>query len=368
MTDAARRGGLGLLKMSKALADGTPLRYRIKRCDRLLSNSHLETDRLTIFRALSHRLLQDRSEIGIIVDWSDLLRDASQHLLRATVVVQGRSFIIYDEIHPTVRYGTPAVHRSFMKTLRTILPTGCQPVIITDAGFRATWFKMLDQLQYAWIGRIRNRDMVRACTGGQWQGCKTQYVGATRQARDLGPFEYTRSNPVPCRLVLIKDAAKGRQNKTVFGKRSRSCHSNKQRQGQSEPWLLAVSSRLSTLAANAIVALYRKRMQIEQTFRDLKNAQWGMGLCTSQTRKPNRLAAMLLIATLLTYALWVIGLAVRENGYHIGYGSRKKAPATLSVISMAKHWLIENNRQVLTQRQLNNALIELREMVLSYGI
>ena len=94
VTEGARRGGLGLLKMSKAIAVGTPLRYRIKRVDLLLSNPHLASERVTVFRALAHRLLQGKTEIGVIVDWSDLLSDVSQHLLRAAIVVQGRAFVI----------------------------------------------------------------------------------------------------------------------------------------------------------------------------------------------------------------------------------------------------------------------------------
>jgi hypothetical protein len=368
MTDAARRGGLGLVKMSKAIKDGTPFRYRLKRCDRMLSNPHLDADRVMVFRALAHRLLQGKTEIAIIVDWSDLLRDVSQHVLRAAVVVQGRAFVIYEEVHPTEKYGKECVHRAFMKTLRTVLPDDCRPVIITDAGFRATWFKMLDQFGYAWIGRIRNRDMVRSCDGGDWQGCKMQYVGANGHARDLGQFDYARSNPVPCRLVVIKKLPKGRHSTTVFGNKSCSRHSKKQSQGQSEPWLLAVSPLLAKLGVKAIVAMYGRRMQIEQTFRDLKNAQWGMGLSTSQTRKPRRMAALLLIAALLSFALWLIGLAARASGYSISYGSRLKARTTLSILSLARSWLDEPKRPSLTPRQLDNALIELAAMVMTYEI
>ncbi len=368
VTDAAQRGGLGMLKMSKAIGGSCPLRHRIKRCDRLLSNPHLLNERVAVYRALTQRVLQGRSRVAIIIDWSDLLRDISEHVLRAAVVVQGRAIVIYEEVHPTERYGSGVVHRQFMETLRTILPAHCDPVILTDAGFRATWFKMLNKLGFSWIGRIRNRDMVRADGESDWRGCKEHYADTKGRVRDLGPFEYARSNPVPCRLVMIKKPPKGRKSKTVFGKDSRSRHNKKQRQAQSEPWLLAVSSSLSKLGAKAAVTLYSGRMQIEQTFRDLKNAQWGMGLSTSQTRKPNRLHVLLLIAALLSYALWLIGLAVRSAGYNIGYGSRKKAASTLSILSLAKHWLLETKQHKLSKRQLGEALIELASRVMTYQI
>lgn len=368
MADAARRGGLGLVKMSKSVDSQAALRHRIKRCDRMLSNRHLEQERTSIYRALAHRVLRQQIHVGIIVDWSDLLTDISQHVLRAAVIAQGRAVVIYEEVHPTSRYGAPEVHRQFMKTLRTLLPVHCQPVIITDAGFRATWFKMLGQLGFPWIGRIRNRDMVRAGDAGEWRGCKELYTNARGQARDLGRFEYVRSNPVPCRLVMIKRAPKGRKQKTVFGKNTRSRHSNKQRAGQREPWLLAVAPCLSTLSAQAIVALYARRMQIEQTFRDLKNEQWGMGLRNSQTRQPNRLAILLLIAALLGFALWLIGLLALGSGYRIQYGSRKNAATTLSILSLARHWLLEIHPTALTRRQLDEASIKLASMLMVYEV
>lgn len=368
MTDAAGRGGLGLVKMSKAVAGQTSLRHRIKRCDRLLSNPRLAAERLMTYRALTGSALREQTRVCIIVDWSNLLSDVSQHVLRAALVVRGRALVIYEEVHPTKLYGAASVHRTFMKNLRAVLPHGCQPIIITDAGFRATWFKMLNALGFAWIGRVRNRDMVRECGTCTWRGCKELYADTKGQARDLGSFVYVRSNPVECRLVLNKLPRKGRQHKTAFGKEARSRHSIKNQAAQREPWLLAVSPSLSQLSADAAVNLYGCRMQIEQTFRDLKNTQWGMGLTTAQTRKPRRLATLLLIAALLGFALWLIGLAVRHTGYRIEYGSRKKAPTTLSILSLARQWLAEVHPTKLTRSQLDEASSELTSMLLTYDI
>src|ERR1700745_3659517 len=78
MTEAARRGGLRLLKMSKAVQSETALRHRIKRCDRLLSNPHLARERTDLYRALAHRVLRDATAVAIVVAWSGLLRDVDQ--------------------------------------------------------------------------------------------------------------------------------------------------------------------------------------------------------------------------------------------------------------------------------------------------
>jgi hypothetical protein len=368
LVEAGRKGGLGLLRMSRVLSQKTALRHRIKCCDRLLSNAHLSKERTQIYRALTEAVLTGRGRVGIIIDWSDLLADGSGHLLRAAAIVKGRAFVVYEEVHAGQDYGSPKVHRRFLEILRTILPSDCQPILVTDAGFRATWFKLASELQYEWVGRIRNRDNVSAQGSGQWQGCKTLYARANARPQCLGWYEYAKSNRTHCRLVAIRKAPKGRHCLTASGKPSRSAKSLKSRAGQIEPWLLAVSPGLAGLNAAKVVALYSGRMQIEQTFRDVKNGQWGLGLSHSQTRKHQRLAILLLLGALITYALWLIGLAANRCEYRIHYGSKKKAPTTLSIISLAQSWLNECHRPSISKRQLAEAVCELASMVMRIEI
>lgn len=367
VTDAAQRGGLTLLRLSRQVRSTTALRHRIKQCDRLLSNGHLESERPEIYRALARRLLHEHRRVAIIVDWSDLLKDVSQHVLRATVVLEGRSFVIYEEIHDSDSYNVAAVHGKFMETLRTILPERCEPIIITDAGFRGTWFRMLNELKFAWIGRVRNREKMLLRGSEEWVDCQQLYPRARKHARDLGIVDHVKSAPVKCRMVLTKKDGKGRQNKTAFGEKKQSAHSKKQAKGQREPWLLAVSTKLAFLDADEIVKWYEFRMQIEQTFRDLKNPQWGMGLRNSQTRKPRRLKALLLIAALLSFAFWLIGLAALARGFRIQYGSLAKTSQTASILTLARRWIDEHQKR-MTLPELAHALTQLRNMIKTYDI
>lgn len=366
MAQAGSDGGLSLVGMSRVVGGTTSLRHRIKRCDRLLGNSKLTNERQGIYGAMARRVIGGMAQPIIIIDWSDLCPDRSQQLLRAALTLQGRALTLYEEVHPLSRVASLKVHRVFMKRLQTILPSGCRPIFVTDAGFRATWFKLLDSMGYAWIGRIRNRDMVRPGAGEHvWRGCKTLYANANCVPRDLGQFQYVRSNPVSCRLVLIKKKARGRHRTTVHGKVARSRHSLKQARAQMEPWLLAVSPQLSALKAKDVVMIYAGRMQIEQTFRDVKNPRWGLGLTQSQSRKPQRLATLLLLGALVCYALWLIGLALRSCGYRIEFGSRKKAATALSVISLARWWMAENKTTQLSRRKINAALVLLCSMAMT---
>jgi hypothetical protein len=368
LVEAGRKSGLSLLRMSRALGGTAALRHRIKCCDRLLSNPHLLKERGQIYRAMNDGVLPRQNEIGIIIDWSDLRPDGSAHLLRAAAIVKGRAFVVYEEVYAGKDSGSSKAHRQFLTNLRTVIPAGCRPVLITDAGFRATWFKLASDLGFEWVGRIRNRDLVCAEATSEWVGCKTLYSCATGRPKSLGRFTYVQSNPTACRLVAFKQQPKGRHHRNKFGKPSRSTQSLKSRTGQIEPWLLAVSPGLASLSATKVVALYAGRMQIEQTFRDVKNGKWGLGLTDSQTKKLQRLTALLLLGALITYALWLIGLAARQQGCRVAYGSKKKASTTLSIISLAQYYLNEIRQPYLSKRQINDALSELASMVMTVEI
>jgi hypothetical protein len=57
--------------------------------------------------------------------------------------------------------------------------------------------------------------------------------------------------------------------------------------------------------------LYRQRMQIEETFRDLKCHRWGFGLRYARCNSAARLETLLLLGALATLVVWLVGLAAR---------------------------------------------------------
>jgi hypothetical protein len=61
------------------------------------------------------------------------------------------------------------------------------------------------------------------------------------------------------------------------------------------------------LNATAIIAIYAKRMQIEQSFRDLKNERLGLGFSAARSHSAKRLEVLLLIAHLSSWMMRLIG-------------------------------------------------------------
>lgn len=60
-----------------------------------------------------------------------------------------------------------------------------------------------------------------------------------------------------------------------------------------------------------IKQLYTLRMQIEETFRDLKCHRWGFGLRYANCRTAKRLEVLLLVGTLAALVTWLVGLGAR---------------------------------------------------------
>jgi hypothetical protein len=93
----------------------------------------------------------------------------------------------------------------------------------------------------------------------------------------------------------------------------------KAKRREAEPWVLVVSPALSALHAKQIVSIYTKRMQIEQSFRDLKSERYGCAFRHSLTRNPQRIAILLLLHMLATLVVWLATLSIAVTAL-INYG------------------------------------------------
>lgn len=351
---------LTLSDLGRGLSGPVAVKHNIKRIDRLLGNGSLHAETPKLYEALVRQCLVGISLPLIVVDWSDLTSDRHWQLLRASVAIEGRSMTLYEEVHPQSRATSPRVHAAFLTQLATLLPPGCVPIVITDAGFRSVWFTLVNRMGWYWIGRIRNRDRVSPANDDTWVGCKTLYSLATSQAKTLGQYHYVRKHPVPCRLVSIKRARQKRHKKSRLGKRVRSSHSLKHARAQREPWLLAVCPKLAQLSAQAVVAVYAQRMQIEESFRDLKSERFGLGFSSSRSTQKKRLGVLLLVACLASFVLRLIGEVGKAKQLEFQFQSNtRRSRPVLSVITLALQ-LVQHGMAAFPPRELGAALKRLR--------
>lgn len=349
-----------LSDLGRGLSGSVAVKHNIKRIDRLLGNGLLHTEVPKLYEALVRQCLAGIPMPLIVIDWSDLTPDRHWQVVRASVALEGRSMTLYEQVHLQSRATSARVHEAFLKQLATLLPPGCVPIVITDAGFRSAWFKLVHRMGWYWIGRIRNRDLVCPAHDDTWAGCKTLYSKATAKAQSLGHYHYVRNHPVSCRLVLIKRARQGRHKKSRLGKRVRSRHSLKNARSQREPWLLAVCPGLAHLSAAAVVAVYAQRMQIEESFRDLKSERFGLGFSSGRSTQKDRLGVLLLVACLASFVLRLIGEAGKAKQLEFQFQSNtRRSRPVLSVINLALQ-LVQHGMTAFPPRELGAALKRLR--------
>jgi len=294
-----------LMELARAWPGASRVRAPLKRLDRLLGNVHLAREAEHLYGAMAHWLIRHARPI-IVIDWSDLKPDGSLHLLRAAIPVGGRCLTVLEAIYPEAQKSSPGVEQVFLRRLQALLPSNVKPIIVTDAGFRAPWFRAVSALGWDYVGRLRNRTLVQLKREASWIANRTLHPHAQTQPRRYRATRIVRNAPWQCDLVLVRKRHRRRRCLTARGERARSRKSLKAERASREPWLLATS--LTDLSNQQIVAIYAKRMQIEESFRDLKCDRLGCAFHYSLTRSAKRLAILLLVHALATFLAWLTAL------------------------------------------------------------
>jgi len=342
-----------LTGLGRRLPSSAKVKHKIKKVDRLLGNKHLQQERIEIYKQLSRRLIGKRLTPYIIVDWSPLAEGSYYYLLRASLASKGRAITLYEECYPDSKNANAEVHHAFLETLKNILPINCQPILITDAGFRNSWFNMVEEHHWHWIGRVRHNTFYQAINTSCWQRITSLHAKATENAKQLGQVLLARANPLMCYFYLYKKAPKGRKKKNLLGKICRQSTSLKCAKRGREPWLIASSLNSS---ANTIIKLYGKRTQIENSFRDTKNQRVGFSLNDTGTRNIERLNILLLIVYIASIGLWFIGQCAKDNERHYQFQANTvKHRDVLSNIYLG--WqILFSAADLLTCKEINDTL------------
>ena len=354
-------GKATLTEVGRHLSSSSYEKHGIKCADRLIGNRHFHAERLSLYSVIGRWLLSGTERPWIIVDWSDVELGHKYLMLKAAVPVGGRAVTIYEEVHPLKRYNNPKTHRKFFERLYTVVPVLCCPIVITDAGFRGPWFETVESFGWDWIGRVRNEVKYRANGAGTWKYTRSLYYKATRKPRYLGRCWLSSKWSYACHLHLYK-ALKRRPGRPR--KPSRATLNRRRARVQArEPWLLATSLSPKTWSARRVVRAYEKRMQIEETFRDLKSHRWGYGLQYARSQSTQRLENLLLITTLATITTWLVGLAAKANHWmrHFQANTESNKPV-LSVFFLGRR-LLKSHRFRLTKRDLYGAMRDLPHLV-----
>jgi len=242
-------------------------------------------------------------------------------------------------------------------------PNDCKPIIVTDAGFRIPWFKQVLSLNWDYVGRVRNRTHGKKIASSAWHPIKNLYALANSRAKSLGLYLLGEQVAFKARLVIFKRHAKGRKDKTAIGERARrSKQSRSSAEREKEPWLLATSLSESKASAKRIVSIFATRMQIEESFRDVKT---GLKMNDCGTRIMHKLSVLLVIACLSQFILYLLGLTVKTADKHRQYQANSTRHRNVLSNQFIRLRAYKDKRLKLFKTQWLAGIDALRELIVA---
>jgi len=113
--------------------------------------------------------------------------------------------------------------------------------------------------------------------------------------------------------------------------------------GESEPWWLAY--RLLKEGLADVVALYDRRMAIEQQIRDTKGCRFGVKLIWTQFQNPQYLSRFVLLVGVALVLWTAVGQAVAQQNPKVRLPCKRKGPR-LSLLRVGIGFLVRVSRRI----------------------
>ncbi|EAR5802534.1 IS4 family transposase [Salmonella enterica] len=359
---------LTLTSIGRYLPGTAQVKNKIKRVDRLRGNESLHRNIPLIFRNIIAMLTSQLSLCVIAVDWSGY-PSQEHHVLRASLICDGRSIPLLRWIVPSEKQQNAKVQQAFLNTLAEAVNPEARVIIVTDAGFQNAWFRHIESLGWDFIGRIRGNIQMRLEAKGEYW-FRRQELQASSKPEYLGPGTLARSEYARCdgHFYLHKKEPKGRKNKRSRCGIARPSQLKDASPAAKEPWLIFSST--DDFKPRVIMKLYSRRMQIEQHFRDEKSERFGFGLRASYSRSAGRVLALRLLATLSTIVLWLVGYHAENKGLHLRYQANSvRIWRVITYLTLAENALRQSPlilKRTVLRTVLNHLARTYQNMVLVY--
>lgn len=357
---AIRSNKLYLTGLGRELSNQNKVGSNIQKVDRLLGNKHLQKEREFFYKVMMNQLISNNPQPWIHIDWSCINSTTNLYVLRASLSMSGRSIVIYEECYPKKKENNHVIHKVFLNKLKELLPPLSKPIIVTDAGFRSPWFTHILELGWDFVGRLRNKNSVQLNNETNWQLSSTFYAQATEKPAYIGQIKLTQEHQVAAKLISYHGKTKNRHKLNKNKKISCSGKSKRYAKAFKEPWLLVTSLPVNKGLADLTVNIYRQRMRIEENIRDTKCPYYGLGLKKSLTNSADRMEILLLIAAISTFAAWLAGLFVTQQGKAADFQSHSaKVKNALSKVYLGREALKKGVN--ITKKQFNQLLNSLQQ-------
>ncbi len=289
------RLAVGALGRALAVAKELDGKHAIKQVDRFFSNTGVDVWRL--FATWVPFVIGGRPEIVVALDWTDFDQDDQSTIALHLITKHGRATpLVWKSVVKSEMEGWRNEHEdALLQRFAEVVPAGTKVTVLADRGFgdQALYELLKDQLGLDFI--VRFRGVIKVTSA---EGVRKSAVAWT---------------PNNGRSLLLRGA-----RVTKVGRELGAIVCLKAK-GMKEAWHLATSH--GDRPAADIVKLYSKRFTIEESFRDLKNLRFGMGLTDTRIRNPARRDRILLVGAIAVALLTLLGAA----GEAVGEDRRMRA-------------------------------------------
>jgi hypothetical protein len=282
----------------------------------LLQNERIEDQRLTA--QLLRVVCPARHRALLALDWTEWHHGL--RMLVAAAVVGRRAMPVQ-----AAAFSKTQIPRSqnlrettFLQLLvHTLRALDQAAVVVCDRGFRrVSWLRHCQELRQAFVVRLVSEVMVE--TGTKGRRLLRAWHLQPGQAVDLGGVSLRQDGAVCVRVVGVWAP------------------------GQAEPWWLAtdVADPLPDL-----IALYDRRLTIEEQFRDTKGCRFGVRLEWTHLRTPASLARFLVLLGAALVWWTAVGQAMAEAIPTVRLPCKRKGPR-LSLVRVGQWFLPTMARRV----------------------
>jgi hypothetical protein len=303
---------LGIHAIGRGLADALDLdpKHAIKQVDRLLSNRGIRI--WDWFEQWVAYVVGERKEVLVALDWTEFDKDDQATIALNLITTHGRATpLVWKTIDKAkLKNRRSEYELEVVGRLHELLARDVDVMVLADRGFG-------DQKLFAWLDTIgwgyaiRFRQVITVAFDGQSKPAG-EWVPASGHAKMLRDVRITQDATRIAAVVL------------------------KHQKGMKEAWCLATNR--PDLGAAEIVHRYSRRFTIEETFRDIKDNHFGMGLSATRIGTPERRDRLLFISAVAQALLTLLGAASEECGLDRTLKANTVKTRTMSLFNQGSYW------------------------------
>jgi Transposase DDE domain len=280
--------GVRAIGQGLAVAQGLAPRHAIKQVDRLLSNPKRSMEQ--VFGCWVPFVVGERRAIVVNFDWTEFEEADQCTVVLGMPTEHGRSTpLVWKTVTRSELKDQRNNHEDdLLVVFASVVPTNVRVTVVADRGFSdSKLYRFLtEEVGFDDIIRFRGVVYVEDAAGERRKA--KEWLGTAGRLRVFRPAWVTAQRHLVPVVVCVQDRA------------------------MKEPWCL-VSSR-QDLTGVGIKVAYGRRFTVEETFRDLKNPRFGLGLKQAVIERHDRHDALFLLAVLAHTLLTWLGKAGQELG------------------------------------------------------